>query len=147
MNINFYTITDDPRKVGKTLGTVLATATGVLHERINNISMSVQVPSSFFNTIVQSNYVGIDTTGKHYFLESYDIRNDCVIINLKQDVLQNYSTQIRAMRCTVARTENEAKANAYLIDQQYKAKAYKKYVQRLFPNSMENWSYILMTVG
>ena len=145
MNINFYTITDDPRKVGKTLGTALATATGVLHERINNLSMSVQVPSSFFNYIVQSNYVGIDTTGKHYFLESYDIRNDCVIINLKQDVLHNYSTQIRAMQATIDRSASVF--NGFLYDNGYEMLSYKKNAVRKFGTSLDTWDMILTTVG
>ena len=145
MNINFYTITDDPRKVGKTLGTALATATGVLHERINNLSMSVQVPSSFFNYIVQSNYVGIDTTGKHDFLESYDIRNDCVIINLKQDVLHNYSTQIRAMQATIDRSASVF--NGFLYDNGYEMLSYKKNAVRKFGTSLDTWDMILTTVG
>lgn len=147
MNINFYSITGDPKKVTKTLGSVLGTATGVLHERINSLSMVIRVPSTFFNIIVLSNYVGIDTTGKHYFLESYDIQNDCVLINLKQDVLMNYSTQIRGLTCTVARIENEELANGYLVDPEYKALSYKKVVTRNFPVELNDFSYILMTVG
>lgn len=147
MDINFYTITGDPRKVTKTLGTALATASGVLHERVNSLRMTVQIPSTFFNTVVQSNYVGIDTTGRHYFLESYDIRNDCILINLKQDVLMNFDTQIRGLHCTVARIQNEKMANGYLIDPEYKALAYKKIVTRNFPVELNDFSYILMTVG
>ena len=145
MQINFYAITDDPRKVDKTLGTVLATATGVLHERINNLTMSVQVPSSFFNTIVQSNYVGVDTTGKHYFLESYDVRNDCVIINLKQDVLYNYSSQIKALHCTVNRSASLYQG--YLYDAGYQLLAYKRAAIRNFPVGVDSDVMILTTVG
>lgn len=147
MDINFYTITGDPKKVTKTLGSVLATASGVLHERVNSLRMTVQIPSTFFNTVVQSNYVGIDTTGRHYFLESYDIRNDCILINLKQDVLMNFDAQIRGLHCTVARIQNEKMANGYLIDPEYKALAYKKIVTRNFPVELNDFSYILMTVG
>lgn len=145
MQINFYTIADDPRKVDKTLGTALATATGVLHERVNNLSMSVQIPSSFFNTVVLSNYVGIDTTGKHYFLESYDVRNDCVIINLKQDVLYNYSAQIKALQCTVDRSASVWQG--FLYDNGYHLLAYKTAAIRNFPTAIENDSMILTTVG
>lgn len=147
MNINFYTITGDPRKVTKTLGTALATAAGVLHERVNSLRMTVQIPSTFFNYVVLANYVGIDTTGRHYFLESYDIRNDCILINLKQDVLYNFDAQIRGLHCTVARIQNEKLANGYLIDPEYKALAYKKIVTRNFPVELNDFSYILMTVG
>lgn len=147
MNINFYHISGDPKKVTKTLGSVLGTATGVLHERVNSLQMSVKVTSTFFNTIVGANYVGIDTTGKHYYLRSYDVQNDCVIINLYQDVLMNYDTQIRGLTCTVARIQNEELANGYLIDPEYKALSYKKIVTRTFPVELNDFSYILMTVG
>lgn len=109
--------------------------------------MTVQIPSTFFNTVVLANYVGIDTTGRHYFLESYDIRNDCILINLKQDVLMNFDSQIRGLHCTVARIQNEKLANGYLIDPEYKALAYKKIVTRNFPVELNDFSYILMTVG
>ena len=147
MVITFYNTPSDPRVVNKTLGTSTGSATGVLHERVNSINMTVRLPGTCYNVVTQSNYVMLDLTQKYYFIESYEVQNDCCYIVLKEDVLMSYATQIEALRCTVARTESETKANAYLIDQQYKAKAYKKYVQRLFPNSVENWSYILMTVG
>ena len=43
--------------------------------------------------------------------------------------------------------EEEKKANAYLLDPDYQAKAYKKHVQRNFPVTLNDFSYILMTVG
>lgn len=147
MVVTFYNTPSDPRVVSKSLGTSTGSATGVLHEKVNSINMTVRLPGTCYNIVTQSNYVMLDLTQKYYFIESYEVQNDCCFIVLKEDVLMSYATQIQALRCTVARTENETKANAYLIDQQYKAKAYKKYVQRLFPNSIETWSYILMTVG
>ena len=147
MVVTFYNTPSDPREVSKSLGTSTGSATGVLHEKVNSINMTVRLPGTCYNIVTQSNYVMLDLTQKYYFIESYEVQNDCCYIVLKEDVLMSYATQIKTLRCTVARTENETKANAYLIDQQYKAKAYKKYVQRLFPNSIENWSYILMTVG
>lgn len=147
MTITFYNTPSDPRKVEKVLRTSTGSAIGVLHERVNSISMVVRLPGTCYNIVTQSNYVMLDLTQKYYFIEGYDVQNDCCYINLREDVLMSYKTQIEALRCTVARTESETRANAYLIDPQYKAKAYKKYVQRLFPNSVENWSYILMTVG
>ena len=147
MVVTFYNTPSDPRVVNKTLGTSTGSATGVLHERVNSINMTVRLPGTCYNVVTQSNYLMLDLTQKYYYIESYEVQNDCCYIVLKEDVLMSYATQIEALRCTVARTESETKANAYLIDQQYKAKAYKKYVQRLFPNSVENWSYILMTVG
>lgn len=147
MVITFYRTMDDYRVLNKTLGTALGSAAGVLHERVSVTQLSIKVPSSFFNYITQSNYVMIDTFQKYYFLNTYEIENDCVIINLKEDVRMSFATQIRGITATVSRVEDPTKANAYLLDNQYQAKAYKKYVHRTFPNSFEDFSYILMTVG
>lgn len=147
MTITFYRSADDYRTVNKNLGAALGTASGVLHERVSDLQFTVRVPSQYFNYITQANIVMVDTFQKYYFLESYEVQHDCVFINLVEDVRMSYATQIRAMECTVARLEDEKKANAYLLDPDYQAKAYKKHVQRNFPNSINDFSFILMTVG
>lgn len=147
MTITFYRTADDYRKVDKVLGAPLGTAIGELHERVNDLQFTVRVPSQYFNYITQANIVMVDTFQKYYFLESYEIQNDCVYINLVEDVRMSYATQIKAMECTVSRLEDERKANAYLLDPQYQAKAYKKRVQRNFPVTINDFSFILMTVG
>lgn len=147
MNISLYTIQDDYRKLQKTVGTALATLTGDLHEKVSDVQLVVRVPGLAAASVGAANYAYIDTLGKYYFREEFEIENNTLLIHLKEDVRMNFATQILATECTVARVENEKKANSYLLDANYQAKAYKKHVQRNFPNSIDNFSFILMTVG
>ena len=147
MNISLYTIQDDYRKLQKTVGTALTTLSGDLHEKVSDVQLVVRVPGSAAASVGAANYAYIDTLGKYYFREEFEIENNTLLIHLKEDVRMNFATQILATECTVARLENEKKANAYLLDANYQAKAYKKHVQRNFPNSIDNFSFILMTVG
>lgn len=145
MVITFYKITDDYRVVDKTLGTSTGSATGVLHERANNLSMSVKIPGTLFSVVTASNYCFIDTTQAYYYLDSYDIENDCVIINLKEDVRKTWATQIKGVTATVNRQQNLR--NGYLSDAGYNALAYQGIQYKTFPNALEDASYILVTVG
>ena len=145
MVITFYKITDDYRVVDKTLGTSTGSATGVLHSKENSLKMAVKIPSSLFNVVTASNYCFIDTTQTYYYLDSYDIENDCVIINIIQDVRKTWATQIKGVRATVTRQENIAQA--YLNDSEYQAMAYEAIATRRFSGELNDFSYILMTVG
>lgn len=147
MNISLYAIQDDRRKLQKTVGTPLATLTGDLHERVSDVQLVVRVPGSAAASVGAANYAFIDTLGKYYFREEFEIENNTLLIHLREDVRMNFAAQILATECTVSRVEDEKKANAYLLDADYQAKAYKKHVQRNFPNSMNDFSFILMTVG
>lgn len=145
MVVTFYNVTDDYRKLDKTLGTALGTASGHLHERVSDTQISVKIPSTLFNVVTQSNYAMVDTFQKYYFLRTYEVENDCVIINLFEDVRMSFSAQIKNVNATVARQENLK--NGYLLDERYKAKTYKKIVHKEFPNALDDMSIILMTVG
>ena len=145
MVITFYKINDDYRVVDKTLGTSTGSATGVLHEKANNLSLSVKLPGTLFNVVTSSNYCFIDTTQAYYYLDSYDIENDCVIININQDVRKTWATQIKGVNATV--TRQEMIRNGYLNDSKYQALSYQGVQYKTFPNAMEDASYILVTVG
>lgn len=145
MVITFYRTTDDYRKLDKTLGTALGTATGQLHERVSDTQMTIRLPSSMFNIVTQSNYVMIDLFQKYYFLGPYEVQNDCVLINLKEDVRMSFSTQIKNVTATV--TRNAVKSNGYLKDANYNALAYQGIQYKQFPNALNDTSCILVTVG
>ena len=145
MVITFYNTSSDPRTVSKTLGTSTGSATGVLHERVNSLRMTVRLPGSLYNVVTQSNYVMLDLTQKYYFIESYEVQNDCCYIVLKEDVLMSYATQIKAMQCTIDRSASEY--NGFLYDNGYEMLAYKKNAVRKFGVSLDSWDMILTTVG
>lgn len=145
MVVTFYNVSEDPRKVNKTLGMAIWTASGELHAKTNNLKLSIKLPGTVHNVVTQSNYVFIDTFTKYYYLESYDIENNCIIINLNQDVLMSYRTQIRELTATIAR--NETDYNGYLKDANYNAVAYDGIQYKQFPYAMDDTSCILVTVG
>ena len=145
MTLTFYKINEDYRVVDKTLGSSTGFTTGVLHEKVNNLKLSIKLPGTAFNIITASNYVFIDTTQGYYYLDSYDIENDCVIINLSEDVRKTWATQIKGVTATVNRQQNSAQA--YLADSNYQAMAYEAVATKRFPGSLTDFSYILMTVG
>lgn len=145
MVITFYKINSDYRVVDKPLGTSTGSATGVLHSKENSLKMAVKIPSTLFSVVTASNYCFIDTTQTYYYLDSYDIENDCVIININQDVRKTWATQIKGVRATVTRQENIAQA--YLNDSEYQAMSYEAIATRRFSGELNDFSYILMTVG
>ena len=145
MVVTFYRVNDDPKKLEKTLGTPLGTASGQLHKRTNNLQLDIKVPSTFHNIVTQSNYVMLDLFQKYYYLESYDIENDCVIINLNEDVRMSWATQIKGVNTTISR--NSQQYNGYLKDKEYNALAYEGIQYKAFPNALDDASCILVTVG
>ena len=145
MVITFYNTPSDPRVVSKTLGTSTGSATGVLHERVNSLRMTVRLPGSLYNVVTQSNYVMLDLTQKYYYIESYEVQNDCCFIVLKEDVLMSYATQIKAMQATIDRSASEY--NGFLYDNGYEMLAYKKNAVRKFNVGLDTWDMILTTVG
>lgn len=157
MVVTFYNTASDPRAVSKTLGTSTGSATGVLHEKVNSINMTVRLPGTCYNIVTQSNYVRLDLivtqsnyvmpdlTQKYYYIESYEVQNDCCYIVLKEDVLMSYATQIKAMQATVDRSASVY--NGFLYDNGYEMLAYKKNAVRKFNVSLNNWDMILTTVG
>lgn len=145
MVITFYNTPSDPRVVSKTLGNSTGSATGVLHERVNSTQMTVRLPGTCYNIVTQSNYVMLDLTQKYYYIESYEVQNDCCYIVLKEDVLMSYATQIKAMQCTIDRSASEY--NGFLYDNGYEMLAYKKNAVRKFGVSLDSADMILTTVG
>lgn len=145
MNIKLYNTTSPRIKVNKTLNLV-ADIDGEPHDNVSETEMSVRLSVGHLVGVQGSNYCYIATTGKYYYIApNYEIENSSVIIHLKEDVLMSYKTQLLAQTCTISRNENVA--NGYLIDPNYQALSYRKIVTRNFPKSLDNFSYIIMTVG
>lgn len=145
MVITFYNTSSDYRVLDKVLGTSTGSATGVLHERVSDVQISVKIPSTLFNVVTQSNYAMVDTFQKYYYLRSYDVENDCVIINLYEDVRKTFATQIKGVTATVHR--NAVKSNGYLKDAGYNALSYEAIQYKKFPNALNDASCIMVTVG
>lgn len=145
MVVTFYNYVGDPRVLDKALGTSTGSATGVLHERVSDTKLSIKMPSTVFNVLTQSNYCMIDTFGKYYYLDPFEVENDCVIVNMHEDVRKTFAAQIKAMPATIDR--NEYQKQGYLNDSGYNAMAYQGVQYKHFPNGLTDASYILVTVG
>lgn len=145
MVITFYNETNDTRKIDKTLGTATGSVTGVLHERVSDVQISVKIPGTMATVVSGSNYCHVDTFGKYYYMRSYEVENDCVIINLFEDVRMSFATQIKNVVTTVDR--NATEYNGYLRDKNYNSLAYEGVQYKTFPHGMDNATCILVTVG
>ena len=66
-------------------------------------------------------------------------------MTLESDPLQSFATAIKSCPATIER--NEVDANAYIQDSEYTALSYEAIATREFPNALDDFSYILMTVG
>ena len=68
-----------------------------------------------------------------------------MIINLSEDVRKTWATQIKGVNAIVQRQQYEAQA--YLNDSNYQAMAYEAIAHKTWAQGLDDFSYILMTVG
>lgn len=145
MNIKLYNTTSPKIKVNKTLNLV-ADITGEPHDLVSETEMSVRLSIGHLQGVQGSNYAYIASTGKYYFISpNYQIDNQSVIVNLKEDVLMSLKTQLLVQTCTISK--NEFISDAYLYDENYKIDGYSNIVTKEFPQGFENESMVLLTVG
>lgn len=92
------------------------------------------------------NYAYIDTFQRYYWIRSRNMMHNGVCeMTLESDPLQSFSTAIKSCPATIER--NEVDANAYIQDSEYTALAYEAIATKEFPEALDDFSYILMTVG
>ncbi len=145
MNITLYTTTSPRIQISKVLSGAVAIS-GEPHEIVSETEMSLRLSIDRLASVKASNYCYIGDTGKYYYISpNYEIDNHTVIINLKEDVLMSFKSQIYAQTCTISR--NERQANSYLFDNGYQLLAYKNIVTKKFPSGLTDNSIILMTTG
>lgn len=145
INISLYQITEPENVFPKTIGTAVSTHTITLKDgcSIDNPTVSFSGGSAIMATL---NYAYIDAFGRYYFIRDRNMTvNGVCELTLESDPLQSFSTEIKNCNATI--TRNEYNANGYLIDSQYSALAYEKIASKNFPVSLDDFSYILMTVG
>lgn len=145
MELTFYAITDDYRKLDKTLGTALGSSAGDLHERVNDLQFTVRLPGTMAAIVGGANYAHVDLFGKYYFVEGIDIQNNTVYVNLREDVRMNFATQIKATTATINRSASMYQG--FLYDSGYQLLAYKTAAIRNFPTAIDDDVMILTTVG
>lgn len=144
MNFKLYNTTSPKNKVNKTIS-LIADVTGESNISLDEHNISFVLSSSYLSSVKNSNYLYSTDTGKYYYIDNYEIKNQCVILKCKLDVLMTYKTEILQQTCTISR--NEKISNAYMYDDGYQLLAYKNIVTKAFPNAIDDNTIILMTIG
>ena len=144
MNLTFYKNTSDPKKAIKTLTSLGVIQNCILRDEQSVINPTFEVASAALPD--DFNYCYCDYTGRYYFTgDPIMVRSGLWRIPCHVDVLSTFLNDYKDISVTVNR--NESMRNGYLIDEQYKAKAYREIMCRKFPNKMTDDSIILLTVG
>ena len=147
ISMSLYQITDDLNVMGKTIPTATSTHTIKLKDGCS-IDKPVVTFSAQASALAPLNYAYIDTFQRYYYIvDRKSLVNGVMELTLESDPLQSFYTQLKTVPCTITRTENERLADAYIMDNKYKAKSYKQIVTLDFPKMLTDFSFILMTVG
>lgn len=148
ITMSLYQINEDENVFPKTIpATPTSTHTIKLKDgcSIDQPTVSFSGGSAIMATL---NYAYIDAFGRYYFIRNRNMLvNGICELTLESDPLQSFATQILAIPATVQRQQDERKADAYIADNKYIGKAYQKIMTRDFPNGLDDFSFILMTVG
>ena len=144
MNFKLYNTTSPKNKVNKTIS-LISDVTGESNISLDEHNISFVLSSAYLSYVKNSNYLFCTDTGKYYYIDNYEIKNQCVILKCKLDVLMTYKNEILQQTCTISR--NEKISNAYMYDDGYQLLAYKNIVTKAFPNAIDDNTIILMTIG
>lgn len=144
MTGKFYINKSDTNVVYKTLDNESEPITILLKNDTSIIKPVFTLTGSNFN--YASNYIYVEELGRYYFItDVVKLAGGIVQLSCEVDVLMSFREEILNLNGTVARSESLY--NGYLIDNQYQTFSYENIVTKKFPNSMDNDSVILMTMG
>lgn len=130
MTISFYTCTDDPNVVNKTLGTPL-TLTGFLREATSIMEPVISIEAE---TLVGKNYAHISEFGRYYFITDIISEvNGLWRVSMKVDVLMSFKDEFLLQPAIVGR--NEERFNHYIPDGQVVTRADPIILTKRFPGN------------
>lgn len=145
ITMSLYQVSDDPKVMGKNIPTATSTHTITLKDGCS-IDRPVVSFSAQVSAVATLNYAYIDTFQRYYYItDRKSLINGVMELTLESDPLESFKTEIKARTATI--TRNQSDANGYLRDDQYTALGYEKVASKNFPISLDDFSYILMTVG
>lgn len=141
MTLNLYTISDEPNKINKTLGTAVS-LTGTLRD-----------PTEIENPIIQiegvanigSNYAYIPEFGRYYFTDKRMDSDKLMTLTLKVDVLMTYKSAIMSTPMIIERSEQNG--NNYLNDSQRPIFNTPMTLTKKFPSGFDSFHFYLTTAG
>ena len=145
ITMSLYQVTDDPKVMGKTLGSAVSTHTITLKDGCS-IDRPVVSFSAQAAALAPLNYAYIDTFQRYYYItDRKSLINGVMELTLESDPLQSFQTEIK--QCTATITRNQNLRQGYLQDSGYNALAYQGVQYKAFPHALTDASYILVTVG
>lgn len=107
MTLTVYSITDDPRKLTKTLGDEKGTYTVNPTDNCDVLNPVVSIHSVGTGAFpLDANYATLSDTGRNYFIKDITLgTGGKVFVHLSVDVLGTYDGQIRNCPCTITRAQ------------------------------------------
>lgn len=117
---------------------------GVLRQETELINPIITIET--LSDISKFNYIQIPTFNRYYYITSLKvIRTNLYEIKCHCDVLNSFSSEILKNKAIVLRQENNF--NLLLNDNIFKCKQNPRIYYRRFPNSMNNFNFILTVAG
>lgn len=145
INISLYQIDDPENVMPKTIPSPISTHAITLKDgcSIDNPTVSFSGNAAIMASM---NYAYIDAFNRYYYITDRNMLiNGVCELTLLSDPLQSFATQIKNVTATI--TRNEYLAQGYLNDSNYQAMAYEAIATKRFDAELNDFSYILMTVG
>lgn len=106
MTVNFYNIADDPRTVGKNIGSVVHTAECTVTDGCTLLTPSLLL--AYNSNVLLCNYMQIPEWSRYYFYKDPSVQpGGKMIIHGEIDALQSFADGIKNSECIVARQENK----------------------------------------
>ena len=142
MNINFYSITEEKRKINKILNTPI-TLTGNLTSDTSLVNPIIEI--GFNSNISVCNYVYIEAFRRYYFIKDIQLKEKTMVISLHCDVLMSFKTDILNSKATIVRSN---KGNKYLPDNMIKQTSkINRQVKKIGNGFTKNEKYIIQIGG
>lgn len=117
MNITFYNVSDNPKKLTKDISNVIGSAR-VLEPtapvEVLNPTVVVNWDNTYGNIIANANYAYIDTFKRYYFISCALDTAQRVVVTGKVDYLMSWATQIKECPATIVRAQ--LSGPTYVID-------------------------------
>ena len=144
MRVKLFKITDDSRKVHKTIGEGYEITAHIYND------MDILNPSLLltYTTSVPFDYnqIFIPLTKRYYYINSATLKKgQGVLITCHVDVLKSYDSEIDNLQAYVLRQEN--KYNAYLPDNLIPLTAKTNYFNKSFGKVVEDYKYYITVNG
>lgn len=126
--------------------TTLETLTGSLRNQSSIIDPVIEVTGITSGTVTACNYAHIPEFGRYYFVKNItSIRTNVWVISCHVDVLQTYTTQIKAQTAVIKRQENLW--NLYLDDGIFKTYQNPQIITKAFPSGFGTQNFVLAIAG